>query len=235
MKAAIIAAGRGERLHAAGIAEPKPLVRVAGRPLIDYALGAIATAGIERVACIVNEYSTGIEEHCRQAWPQLACEFVRRTTPNSMESLFTLAPLLGEGRFALLTVDAVFAPTTLTHFLAGARQRVGADVVLGLTDFVDDEKPLWARIAPDGRVLALGDAARPCATITAGLYVFDPRVFVEIDSARTQGFTALRRFLGHLLERGYRIDAEPVGKSVDVDRREDIAVAEAFVAAGFAS
>src|SRR5574337_653886 len=106
MKAGLIAAGLGERLRAHGITPPKPLVQVAGRPLIDYVLAAVAAAGLQQIACIVNEESRGIEEHCRNQWPQLAFEFIRRTTPSSMESLFTLRPLLAGERFVLLTVDA---------------------------------------------------------------------------------------------------------------------------------
>jgi len=233
MRAAIIAAGLGERLLAAGINEPKPLVRVAGRPLIEHAITAIADAGIDRIACIVNEFTNGIEAHCRAAFPALNFDFVRRTTPSSMESLFALAPLLSGARFVLLTVDSIFAPTTLRHFIAGAQARPQADVVLGITAFVDDEKPLWIRIDASGRVVALGSDAVPCEYVTAGLYVFEPRVFAEIDQARRAGCTALRQFLGHLLARGYRIEADLVGKTVDVDRVEDIRIAEDFIAAGY--
>lgn len=234
MKAAIIAAGRGERLTAAGIPAPKPLVPVAGRALIDHVLAALEQAGIVGVACVVNEESAGIEDHCRRDWPQLSFAFVRRTTPNSMESLFTLAPLLAGDRFLLLTVDAVFAPETLGRFLDAAGRRADADVVLGITRFVDDEKPLYATIDGDGNVLALGDDGRASPWVTAGMYVVSPVVFAEIDTARRRRFTALRQFLGHLVARGYRVAGEPVGTCIDVDRPEDIAVAEAFIARGYA-
>src|SRR5574337_1670473 len=140
MKAGLIAAGLGERLRAHGITLPKPLVPVAGRPLIDYGLAAVAAAGLRQVACIVNEESPGIEEYCRDRWPQLAFEFIRRTTPSSMESLFRLRPLLADDRFVLLTVDAVFAPQVLERFLIAAAARADAHAVLALSAFVDDEK-----------------------------------------------------------------------------------------------
>jgi NDP-sugar pyrophosphorylase family protein len=234
MKAAIIAAGRGERLVAAGIPGPKPLVQVAGRPLLDHVLAALEAAGGTSVACVVNEESAGIEDHCRAHWSQLAFAFVRRTTPNSMESLFTLAPLLEGGRFLLLTVDAIFAPATLSRFLAAAANRPAADVVLGITAFVDDEKPLHVQVDAAGCVQALGDTARQSPWVTAGLYVIAPTVFAEIEAARRAGFIALREFLGHLVAGGYRVEAEAVGKCVDVDRPEDIVVAEAFIASGYA-
>jgi NDP-sugar pyrophosphorylase family protein len=234
MKAAIIAAGRGERLVAAGIPGPKPLVRVAGRPLVDHVLAALEAAGGASVACVVNEESGGVEDHCRAHWPRLSFAFVQRTTPNSMESLFTLAPLLEGERFLLLTVDAIFAPATLTRFFAAAESQPEADLVLGVTTFVDDEKPLRVSIAAGGRVLALGDAARSSPWVTAGIYLISPKVFAEIDHARRAGFAALRDFLRHLVESGYSVTAVPVGKCIDVDRPEDITVAEAFIAGGYA-
>jgi NDP-sugar pyrophosphorylase family protein len=233
MKVGIIAAGLGERLRAGGFTEPKPLVRVAGTPLIDYALGAVAAAGLSDVACIVNEQAPGVEEHCRERWPGLQFAFVRRTTPSSMESLFALGPLLGGGRFLLLTVDAVFAPPALRDFLAAADRRRGAHGVLAVNGFVDDEKPLWVQLGLGGRITALGAEAGGSGWVTAGFYVFDTAIFTEVTAARQSHCGALREFLGHLLARGYRLEGERVDKTVDVDRPEDVRVAAAFVRSGF--
>jgi NDP-sugar pyrophosphorylase family protein len=233
MKAAIIAAGLGERLRDAGFRQPKPLVPVAGRPLIDYALATIAAAGLSKVACIVNEESCGIEEHCRRTWPGLRFEFVRRTTPSSMESLFALSGLLGAGRFVLLTVDAVFAPPVLGAFLTAAAARHEAHAVLAVNTFVDDEKPLWVALGSNGEIHTIGPQACRSGLVTAGFYVFDALIFREIPAARAQHCAALREFLGHLLTSGYRLYGEPVPKTVDVDRPADIAAAEAFIRSGF--
>ena len=235
MKAGIIAAGLGERLRQGGLTQPKPLVPVAGRPLIDYVLDAVTHAGVTEVACIVNEESSGIEAHCRGAWPGLRFEFVRRTTPSSMESLFTLSPLLQDGPFVLLTVDAIFAPSVLRDFLTAAAARGGAHGVLAVNGFVDDEKPLWVRVASGGQITAFGPQAHDSGLVTAGFYTFDPLIFREIPIARAHRFTALREFLGHLLASGYRLYGEAVPKTVDVDRPADIAVAEAFIRSGFAA
>jgi NDP-sugar pyrophosphorylase family protein len=235
MKAGIIAAGLGERLRAGGFVQPKPLVPVAGKPLIDYVLSAAADAGVTAVACIVNEESRGIEAHCRHRWPSLQFEFVRRTTPSSMESLFALSSLLQGERFVLLTVDAIFAPAVLRDFVAAAAARRDAHGVLAVNGFVDDEKPLWVRLGGDGIIQALGPQAHGGGLVTAGFYVFDPIIFREMAAARAQRFGALREFLGHLLASGYRLYAQLVPKTVDVDRPADIGVAEAFVRSGFAA
>jgi len=235
MKAALIAAGRGERLRAGGITRPKPLVEVAGRPLIDHVLGAVAEAGIDAVACIFNEEADAVADHCRAAGYPFELEIVRRTTPSSMESLFALAPHLEGGKFLLLTVDAIFPASLLRAFLERAASPADSPGVLAVTRFVDDEKPLWIRLDAGGRVEALGPGAEGSSLVTAGFYVFDPVIFREIEFARRSNFSALRQFLGHLLAAGYRLRGVPVGKTVDVDRPEDVAVAESFVRSGFAA
>jgi NDP-sugar pyrophosphorylase family protein len=229
MKAGIIAAGQGERLRRAGIEVPKPLVLVAGSPLIEHALNAVRTAGVREVVCIINEESRAVEEHCRTHVTGLSLDFVHRTTASSMESLFTLAPHLGEGKFLLLTVDAVIAPGAMREFVTTALGRDDADAVLAVNSFIDDDKPLYVRCDTRRRITAIGEDAGGSRLVTAGFYVFSPIIFREIEAARALRLTALRQFLAYLLGRGYRLYAEPVAKSVDVDRPEDIAVADAFV------
>ena len=226
-RAALIAAGLGERLSRAGVA--KPLVRVAGVPLIDRVLGAVAAAGIRDVACIFNESADAVEAHCRRAHPDLRLRIVRRTTPSSMESLFALAPHLDGGRFLLLTVDAVFGPRLIPTFLDAARRLPDADAVLAMQTYIDDEKPLHIAVGAGDRITAIGSEASSSPTITAGIYVLSPRVFAEIDAARSAGCAALRQFFGHLLVRGYRLYGAAVEKTIDVDRPEDVAAAEAFL------
>lgn len=231
MKAGLIAAGTGERLRAAGITTPKPLVPVAGRALVDHVLDAVAAAGITEAACLFNADppADAVEAHCRARPPAPRLTIARRTTPSSMESLFTLAPHLDDAPFLLCTVDALFPPAALRAFLAAAAAHRDADAVLAVTDHIDDEKPLYCACDASGRVTALGDAARASALVTAGLYVLAPRIFAEIGAARAARYTALRQFLAHLLARGYVVAAAPIGTTLDVDRPEDLAAAEAFV------
>jgi NDP-sugar pyrophosphorylase family protein len=49
VEAIILAGGRGERLGEAAQGRPKPLVLIAGRPLLAYAVSRLAAAGVERV------------------------------------------------------------------------------------------------------------------------------------------------------------------------------------------
>ena len=161
MKAAIIAAGQGKRLSKRGVDIPKPLIPIHKEPLIARAIRAAAHVKATSVACIVNDLNPAVACYLQSTpWP-VPLELVVKTTPSSMESLFSLAPLLKDEPFLLFTVDAVFEFERLKKFLTEAR-RLNGDGVLAVTRFVDDEKPLWVRFDRSHKMIALGDRVRPC-------------------------------------------------------------------------
>ena len=63
MRAMILAAGKGERMRPLTLHTPKPLIPVAGVPLIEYHLRALAQAGVTEV--VINHAWLGdkIEAH----------------------------------------------------------------------------------------------------------------------------------------------------------------------------
>ncbi len=229
MKAGIIAAGKGERLMAGGIEMPKPLVPIAGEPLIARAIRAAARLKVDSVACIVNDLHPAVAAYLhREKWP-VPVDVVIRTTPSSMESLFGLAQLLTEEPFVLFTVDAVFPSGTLESFVSAAKDCRDGLGALALTRFVDDEKPLWVRTDGENRIVTLGEAAAESGLVTAGFYYFRPEIFDFIAAARSRGFQALRQFLGLLAQCSRPLYGIPVATTIDVDHPEDIEKAEAFL------
>ncbi|MBW2147506.1 MAG: NTP transferase domain-containing protein [Deltaproteobacteria bacterium] len=229
MKAGIIAAGRGERLARGGISIPKPLIPVGGEPLIARVIRAAAKVKATSIACIVNDLNPAVADYVRSgSWP-VHLELVVKTTPSSMESLFSLAPFLCDEPFVLFTVDSVFGFESLEKFLTKAQTLNNAQGVLALTRFIDDEKPLWVRVDTRLKILAMGDSARPSRYVTAGFYYFKPDIFAMIEAAQAKAMNALRQFLGFLMESGYSLYGIPVSKTVDVDYREDIEKAETYL------
>src|SRR5262245_48418772 len=59
--AVILAAGRGTRMGTLTANRPKPLLRVAGRPLIEHVLSGWAVAGIRRAVVVVGYLGEMIE------------------------------------------------------------------------------------------------------------------------------------------------------------------------------
>jgi NDP-sugar pyrophosphorylase family protein len=231
VKVGIIAAGTGERLARGGVHPPKPLVPLRGEPMIARLIRAAGRLKAESVACIVNDLDFSVSRYLRsRSWP-LPLELVVRTTPNSMESLLALAPLLKGSPFLLSTVDAVFPFDALETLLEAGRTMAGAGGgVLALTTNLDDEKPLWTSIDAHHRIIAMGEnAAGSTPYATAGFYYFDPAIFSLAQMARARKLDALRRFLALLLESGYPLYGLPVSRTIDVDYPEDIAKAEDYL------
>ncbi len=63
--AIVMAAGLGKRMRPLTASTPKPLVRVAGKPLIDRALDRLADAGVARAVVNVHYLADAIEAHLR--------------------------------------------------------------------------------------------------------------------------------------------------------------------------
>jgi len=227
MKAGIIAAGTGQRLKEKGITTPKPLIKIAGKPLIRRAIEAAIYVGANYIACIVNDIEKEVAQYLKEHnWP-VTLKLVVKTTANSMESLFNLAPFLDEP-FLLLTVDAIYPFDILKAFVNEAKLIKG-DGALAITKYIDDEKPLWVKLAKDYKITDIGNDLKTASYITAGFYYFEPYIFKLMNEAKKMNLGALRQFLSLLVKRGYKLYGIPVPKVIDLDHPEDIEKAEAFV------
>jgi NDP-sugar pyrophosphorylase family protein len=220
---AIIAAGSGSRLRQAGWSLPKPLVPVAGVPLIEHAIGHFVAASVTSLAIIVNEDGADAVGWVRRRFPGLDLRFVVKTTDSSLESFREVIAGSDAEQTLVSTVDAWCPDAEFVRFVRAAQEHGADATVLGVTPLVADERPLWAHLDADGRVRRLGGG--PAALVTAGFYLV-PRHVTRM--AIPPGLGRLREFLAWLVERGEPVFGVVVPAVVDVDRADDVALAEAL-------
>jgi NDP-sugar pyrophosphorylase family protein len=218
----IIAAGLGERLKAGGLAGSKPMAVVGGRPLIDHAVDRLREAGIARVSVLINAESPDARARLEARGD---VDLVVKTTPSSYASFSLMAERLAGSRAVITTVDGIMPSADFTAFVQAAAALPADAVGLGVTGHVDDESPLWAELAPDGRIRRLG--GEPAAHVTAGLYTLP----AQTPPQGARRFERLRDYLGWLVAEGHPVYGLVLPMVLDVDRPWDIAQAERVLAA----
>jgi NDP-sugar pyrophosphorylase family protein len=226
--AGIIAAGDGSRLARSHPNTVKPLVPVAGRPLSHWTVESLSDAGARELVVLVNSRGGAVAPSLRAAFPGLAFDFLTADTASSFESFRLVARRLAEtsDAFLISTVDAIVATDDVARFWTECRS-ARADAGLALTAHVDDEKPLWADVDELGFVTAVGEDARARRRVTCGLYYLTRAAAQRIGPAAAHA--RLRDYWRALCAGGARIAGPVLSKTLDVDRPEDVAAAEAHL------
>ncbi len=222
----IIAAGEGSRLRRAGVTTPKPMVPVAGVPLIASAIRNFVAAGIHSIRIIVNESEQGCADWVRWHFSEVDTDLIVKTTASSLESFLEVAAARDGGRMLVSTVDAWCAEADFVRFVEAARRRPIESTVLAVTPLVADEKPLWVSVGDGGRITALGEPSGEL--VTAGMYLVPGHVRRNVPPA---GLGRLREYLGWLHRSGEVMYGDIVPTVVDVDRPEDVLLAETLAMA----
>ena len=100
--------------------------------------------------------------------------------------------------------------------------------MMAVTDYVDDEKPLYISTDSEMRITGFHDSERQ-TYISGGIYGLDEKSFEVIDKCMAMGQSRMRNFQRQLVAEGLRLIAYPFSKILDVDHASDIEKAEEFL------
>jgi MurNAc alpha-1-phosphate uridylyltransferase len=110
--AMVLAAGFGERMRPLTLRMPKPLVPIAGRPLIDHVLGRLAAAGVETAVVNVHYLPDQLEAYLanrRGQPPKTVVSDERGVLLDTGGGTKRALPLLGHGPFFIHNADSVWS------------------------------------------------------------------------------------------------------------------------------
>ena len=234
MKYAVIAAGEGSRLTKEGNTIPKPLIEVNGERLVDRLLRIFEAQRASEVAIICNEQMKEVQMHLMavQQTYGLPLRLVVKSTPSSMHSMWELDKWLDDGPFVLTTVDTVFREEEFNAFVqtfARILETGEADGLMGVTDYIDDEKPLFVSTDDELWITAFLDQCDHPRYVSGGIYALAPRSLNTLHDCVARGEQRMRNFQRALLWDGFKLKAWPFSKVLDVDHVSDIQKAEAFL------
>ena len=230
MNYAIIAAGEGSRLAQEGVAKPKPLVDICGEPMIGRLINRFCRCTAESISIIVNEQMTEVREYIESLSLDIPLNLVVKTTPSSMHSFFELSRVIPKGRFCLTTVDTIFREQDFRPYIEAMEADERYDGMMAVTDYIDDEKPLYVQTDDDLNITAFRDERYDGAKyISGGIYALNEKAIDVLADCMERGVARMRNFQRALVDAGLRLKAYPMGKILDVDHAGDIEKAENFI------
>ena len=105
--AMVMAAGLGKRMRPLTATRPKPLVEVAGKPLIDHVLDRLRAAGVRRVVVNVHYLADSVEAHLAQraGGLEVAISDERGLLLETGGGLVKAAPMIGSDPFLVVNSD----------------------------------------------------------------------------------------------------------------------------------
>lgn len=229
--AMVLAAGLGKRMRPVTDTLPKPLVRIAGKTLLDRGLDCLAAAGVEHAVVNVHHLGDQIVRHvATRVRPRVTISDESARLLDSAGGIVKALPELGHAPFFILNADTFWidsSPPNLERLsLAWDERRM--DILLMLADIADATGHTGSTdflLAEDGR-LAWAKGAKD-GLIYAGAGVVHPRIFA---GAKAEPHSLLLYF-ERALAAGRLYGMKMTGHWITVGTPDAIPEAEAAVAA----
>ncbi len=231
---AIIAAGEGSRLREEGIEYPKPLVPLDGIPVLTRLINLFIANHAASISLIINEEMTEVREYVNSLRLPIPFHVMVRSTPSSMHSFKELSTCLSGDRFCLTTVDTVFNAERFTQFINGFIADADTDGWMAVTDYIDDEKPLYVGVDSQMGIEGFYDTnEHNCSYISAGIYALTSKSIAVLDQCIAEGNARMRNFQRRLVSEGFQLKASNIGKVIDIDHTADVSKAHELIGAPY--
>lgn len=176
--AVVMAGGRGERLRPITDHTPKPMIKVAGRPILERIVLHLVGFGIRRIFLSVNYLSHVIEDHFGDG-SRLGCriEYLREDKPLGTGGALSLMPARPTEPLLVLNGDL------LTEFdvgnLLAFHSRGDYVATMGVHEYVQNI-PFGVLEVADGRLLSIREKPAVTYPTNAGIYVLNPELLERV-------------------------------------------------------
>jgi glucose-1-phosphate thymidylyltransferase len=134
MKVIIPLAGKGTRLRPHTHLVPKPMLKVAGRPVMSYVMDDVMKLGdVEQVVYITGHLKEKVEDYARSSW-RVPSVFVEQAVQDGTAGAVNLAMPYVDGPVLIIFVDTIFdADLTEIH-------RTDADGIIWVKEVEDYQR-----------------------------------------------------------------------------------------------
>jgi glucose-1-phosphate thymidylyltransferase len=125
-------AGKGTRLRPHTLTVPKPMLRVAGKPVMDYVLDDVRKLGdVSEVIYITGHLKEAVELHAKSAYPDMKASFIEQQVQDGTAGAVGLARSRVDEPVLIIFVDTIF------------------DADLSVIKTTRDDGILWTKVVED--------------------------------------------------------------------------------------
>jgi len=228
--AMVLAAGLGKRMRPLTDTVPKPLVKVAGKALIDYTLDRLADAGVATAVVNVHYFADAIERHLKsRTRPKIVISDERDALLDTGGGVVKALGLLGDAPFFHVNSDTIWIEGVTPNLrrlaaVFDAGRMDGLLLLAATTTSIGYEGRGDFAMSPDGRLAWRGER-EVVPFVYAGAAILSPAMFADAPA----GAFSLNRLFERAIEAGRLYGSRLEGTWMHVGTPAAVAAAEAAI------
>jgi bifunctional UDP-N-acetylglucosamine pyrophosphorylase/glucosamine-1-phosphate N-acetyltransferase len=230
MKAVLLAAGAGERLMPITASRPKPLIKITGKPILQFSLESAKKAGIDEVIIVTHYMSDAISSYFSDGESLgLKITYLNQDRLSGTGNAAEVAEPKIDGDFVLIYGDLLFGQDAVKNVLQKFRNGNTA-AVMAVVRVDRPENYGMVKQDSEGKIIRIVEKPPvgkvPSNLANAGIYAFSKEVFEEIKrtKASIRGEWELTDAITLLVKKGKTVCTVELNKAdwFDVGRPWDL-------------
>jgi len=221
--AVIMAGGKGARLRPLTARLPKPMLPVAGRPILERVILHLVGAGVREVYLAVNYMAETIESHFGDG-TRLGCriEYLREHPDHPLGTggaLALLPPSVRADGHPILVMNGDLITQFDVGRLLATHEQAGNAATVGLREYAH-EVPFGVARLRGNRIVRLEEKPTPVWSVNAGVYVLEPSLLDCVPVGQEFPITEL---IAGTISHGLPVGAHYLdGDWIDVGRHDEL-------------
>jgi len=223
--ALLMAGGKGVRLRPLTYQTPKPLIEVAGTPVLHRVLNSLHKNGFEDVFLSVNYLAEKIEASIGDGSKfGLTVQYVREEEEMGTAGSIALVPNFPKFEDLLIMNADLIVDMDFREFVKDHRDQ-GNDLTVAVHEHVT-QIPFGVVRIQDGLLTAVQEKPSYNDLVSAGIYCVSNRVASQIANSPLD----MPELINSSISRGQKVGAFPTHRSwIDIGNREDLSRASALL------
>jgi glucose-1-phosphate thymidylyltransferase len=234
MKALILCAGKGTRLYPVTLTLPKPLVPVANKALVKYAIETLTAMGATEIGLVVNSLDSPIRTQLGDGMDTVGVPltYIAQENPRGLAHAVKLSqPFVGDEPFIVYLGDNIFQDRMTALYTQFQHKKAGAAIALTK---VPNPSAFGIAELDNGTIKRLVEKPKdpPTNLAIAGVYVFQPAIFDAVEHIKPSWRDELEitDAIQYLLEQGHTVIPYIVdGWWIDAGNADSIVLANQLV------